>query len=857
MYRVNIVSTNPSVSASSSSSSGSSGTGSGSVSSASNVILQQAPQILGITSGSTILASQTGTTTLPIGTIVSIQQPHQQQSQQQQQQPNQPATATIIGLSASTLSALNAATAVGTGGAATIASGGATITPVTTGSGGGATVVANQLLKVATGNNNSISILKIGDDIMLKAVKVEPLPSDTGGGGGGGGGVTATTTGSSAGVTANTVTVTTIPPANGGGHVVFGGKRRHESNEEWISSPSPGSVQGSAPPLSPSPGSQSHTYTNTMSNGYSSPLSSGSYDPYSPNGKMGREDLSPSSSLNGYTGDGSEAKKQKKGPTPRQQEELCLVCGDRASGYHYNALTCEGCKGFFRRSVTKNAVYCCKFGHACEMDMYMRRKCQECRLKKCLAVGMRPECVVPENQCAIKRKEKKAQKEKDKVQTNPSTTVSTTNSSSYKSELLPVLMKCESPPTAAIPLLPEKLLNENRQRNIPLLTANQMAVIYKLIWYQDGYEQPSEEDLKRIMINSPNEEEDPHEIHFRHITEITILTVQLIVEFAKGLPAFTKIPQEDQITLLKACSSEVMMLRMARRYDAETDSILFANNRSYTRDSYKMAGMADTIEDLLHFCRQMYTLTVDNVEYALLTAIVIFSDRPGLEKAELVETIQSYYIDTLRVYILNRHGGDPKCSVTFAKLLSILTELRTLGNQNSEMCFSLKLKNRKLPRFLEEIWDVQDIPPVGLARHQELVAQQQQQQHHQQSDNPNASSMASTSSNIVVVANGVQLGPMQQPSQLQQQQQQVHSNGGVPTLPVGTNVGVSNSITTNGSVNGSNSSSSSTNGAGSTSNSSNSSSSSSSNSTNSTSNSSSNNSSSNGLLSTVGMLDHV
>uniref|UniRef100_A0ACB8F597 Uncharacterized protein n=1 Tax=Sphaerodactylus townsendi TaxID=933632 RepID=A0ACB8F597_9SAUR len=26
------------------------------------------------------------------------------------------------------------------------------------------------------------------------------------------------------------------------------------------------------------------------------------------------------------------------------QEELCVVCGDKASGYHYNALTCEGCK---------------------------------------------------------------------------------------------------------------------------------------------------------------------------------------------------------------------------------------------------------------------------------------------------------------------------------------------------------------------------------------------------------------------------------------------------------------------------------------------------------------------------------
>lgn len=150
------------------------------------------------------------------------------------------------------------------------------------------------------------------------------------------------------------------------------------------------------------------------------------------------------------------------------------------------------------------------------------------------------------------------------------------------------------------------------------------------------------------------------------------------------------------------------MLRMARRYDAISDSILFANNRSYTKESYQMAGMEDTIDDLLHFCRQMYSLSVDNVEYALLTAVVIFSDRPGLEKSELVEHIQSYYIETLKIYITNRHGGDIKCSVQFAKLLSILTELRTLGNKNSEMCFSLKLKNRKLPRFLEEVWDVSD-----------------------------------------------------------------------------------------------------------------------------------------------------
>merc|ERR1719412_504425 len=100
----------------------------------------------------------------------------------------------------------------------------------------------------------------------------------------------------------------------------------------------------------------------------------------------------------------------------RPQEDLCLVCGDRASGYHYNALACEGCKGFFRRSITKNQRYACKYGDNCEIDMYMRRKCQACRLKKCYAVGMRADCVVPEDQCLKKRQ---AKHQKNNSETSP------------------------------------------------------------------------------------------------------------------------------------------------------------------------------------------------------------------------------------------------------------------------------------------------------------------------------------------------------------------------------------------------------------------------------------------------------
>lgn len=57
-------------------------------------------------------------------------------------------------------------------------------------------------------------------------------------------------------------------------------------NNDFLNSPSPGAISASAPPLTPSPGPQAYTVIN--SNGYSSPMSSGSYDPYSPNGKIGK-----------------------------------------------------------------------------------------------------------------------------------------------------------------------------------------------------------------------------------------------------------------------------------------------------------------------------------------------------------------------------------------------------------------------------------------------------------------------------------------------------------------------------------------------------------------------------------------
>nr|ABC02085.1 nuclear receptor subfamily 5 group A member 1 splice variant b [Ictalurus punctatus] len=77
--------------------------------------------------------------------------------------------------------------------------------------------------------------------------------------------------------------------------------------------------------------------------------------------------------------------------TEEDLEELCPVCGDKVSGYHYGLLTCESCKGFFKRTVQNNKRYTCNQNQDCGIDKTQRKRCPFCRFQKCLSVGMRLE----------------------------------------------------------------------------------------------------------------------------------------------------------------------------------------------------------------------------------------------------------------------------------------------------------------------------------------------------------------------------------------------------------------------------------------------------------------------------------
>lgn len=73
--------------------------------------------------------------------------------------------------------------------------------------------------------------------------------------------------------------------------------------------------------------------------------------------------------------------------------EYCVVCGDKASGRHYGAVSCEGCKGFFKRSIRKNLVYTCRGSGECVINKHHRNRCQYCRLQRCIGLGMRQDSV--------------------------------------------------------------------------------------------------------------------------------------------------------------------------------------------------------------------------------------------------------------------------------------------------------------------------------------------------------------------------------------------------------------------------------------------------------------------------------
>ncbi|KAK7112386.1 hypothetical protein V1264_011852 [Littorina saxatilis] len=337
---------------------------------------------------------------------------------------------------------------------------------------------------------------------------------------------------------------------------------------------------------------------------------------------------------------------------------LCRVCGDKASGFHYGVHACEGCKGFFRRSIQQKIQYRpCLKNQQCNIMRVNRNRCQYCRLKKCISVGMSRDAVrfgrVPKKEKA--RIIEQMQKVNSQSQTNALATMLQNEQDVVHAVINAHQMTCDLS-LLRVSQMRDHALQLNNYINCP---ANMACPLNNHI----------AQDTNKNDIDEFSESFTP--------------AIKSVVDFAKGIPGFTLLNQDDQVTLLKAGTFEVLLVRLACLFDPQSNTMMFTGGRLFRRHpSTTSSGAGFLLDSMFDFAERFNKLCLRDEELALFSAVVLMSpDRPGLRNLDQVERIQNRLNQALQNIINMNHKED---STLFAKLLMKTTDLRTLNTLHSE-----------------------------------------------------------------------------------------------------------------------------------------------------------------------------
>ncbi|XP_051465256.1 retinoic acid receptor beta isoform X4 [Apus apus] len=334
-------------------------------------------------------------------------------------------------------------------------------------------------------------------------------------------------------------------------------------------------------------------------------------------------------------------------PPPRVYKP-CFVCQDKSSGYHYGVSACEGCKGFFRRSIQKNMVYTCHRDKNCVINKVTRNRCQYCRLQKCFEVGMSKESV---------------RNDRNKKKKEPSKQESTEN---YEM-------------TAELDDLTEKI-RKAHQETFPSLC-----------------------QLGKYTTNSSADHRVRLDLGlWDKFSELATKCIIKIVEFAKRLPGFTSLTIADQITLLKAACLDILILRICTRYTPEQDTMTFSDGLTLNRTQMHNAGFGPLTDLVFTFANQLLPLEMDDTETGLLSAIcLICGDRQDLEEPVKVDKLQEPLLEALKIYIRKRRPNKPHM---FPKILMKITDLRSISAKGAERVITLKMEiPGSMPPLIQEM----------------------------------------------------------------------------------------------------------------------------------------------------------
>ncbi|XP_053559060.1 nuclear receptor ROR-beta isoform X2 [Bombina bombina] len=401
----------------------------------------------------------------------------------------------------------------------------------------------------------------------------------------------------------------------------------------------------------------------------------------------------------------------------------CKICGDKSSGIHYGVITCEGCKGFFRRSQQNNASYSCSRQRNCLIDRTNRNRCQHCRLQKCLELGMSRDAVKFGRMSKKQRDSLYAEVQKHQQKQEPvldrevtdmvphsyPTSVSSglsdleelsglsdsllfdfpltpDESSSYYSLDIPLSTHTSPDPghvTTPDPLaghcmkgLEEgQLVLDINPADIELLSQNIIRSHLDTCLYTNNevrrmtWNLHSQEEVRALQSKSCEVMWQLCSVHVSH-------AVQYVVEFAKRLDGFMELCQNDQIVLLKAGCLEVLLIRMTRAFNPLNNTVLF-EGKFGGMQMFRALGCDDLLSAIFDLARDLCRLDLTDEEIALFTAVVLMSpDRPWLTESNKVQKIQERIFMALQRELQKKHNSDD----LLAKVISKLPLMRTICN---------------------------------------------------------------------------------------------------------------------------------------------------------------------------------
>uniref|UniRef100_A0A3Q0S917 Vitamin D receptor n=1 Tax=Amphilophus citrinellus TaxID=61819 RepID=A0A3Q0S917_AMPCI len=356
----------------------------------------------------------------------------------------------------------------------------------------------------------------------------------------------------------------------------------------------------------------------------------------------------------------------------RNAPRICGVCGDKATGFHFNAMTCEGCKGFFRRSMKRKASFTCPFNGSCTITKDNRRHCQACRLKRCIDIGMMKEFILTDEEVQrkremiMKRKEEEAAREAMRPRLNDE-----------QAQIISSLVEAHHKTYDA------SYSDFTRFRvslSIHTSVDNKMNFSNLLMMYQDGTSSPdsSEEDTKLSMLP--------------HLADLVSYSIQKVIGFAKMIPGFRDLTAEDQIALLKSSAIEIIMLRSNQSFNLEDMSWSCGGPdfKYCISDVTKAGHTLELLEPLVKFQVGLKKLNLHEEEHVLLMAICLLSpDRPGVQDHARVEQLQDRLSEALQAYIRVNHPGG---RLLYAKMIQKLADLRSLNEEHSKQYRSLSFQ---------------------------------------------------------------------------------------------------------------------------------------------------------------------